>query len=72
MSWWAHSVFEHRGAVALIAWIFWVLVSITLHELAHGWAALWQGDRTPVEQDRMTFNPLVHNVRLRDLRGVGQ
>jgi Zn-dependent protease len=60
MSWWAHSVFEYRGAVALIAWIFWVLVSITLHELAHGWAALWQGDRTPVEQDRMTLNPLVH------------
>jgi Zn-dependent protease len=37
-----------------------VIVSITLHELAHGWAALWQGDDTPVAQDRMGFNPLVH------------
>ena len=24
-----------------------VIISIVLHELAHGWAAIWQGDDTP-------------------------
>ena len=37
-----------------------VIVSIVLHELAHGFAALRLGDRTPVLQNRMTGNPLVH------------
>ncbi|MCS7034629.1 MAG: site-2 protease family protein [Phycisphaerae bacterium] len=37
-----------------------VVVSICLHELAHGLAAIRCGDNTPIEQDRMTLNPLVH------------
>ncbi len=37
-----------------------VIVSIVLHELAHGVAALRLGDRTPILQNRMTGNPLVH------------
>ncbi len=37
-----------------------VIVSITLHELAHGAAAIRLGDDTPLHQDRMTINPLVH------------
>lgn len=37
-----------------------IIVSITLHELAHGWTAVWYGDRTPIEMDRLTPNPLVH------------
>jgi len=44
----------------LVSWVFWVLLSITLHELAHGWAALWQGDDTPRRLGRMTPNPIVH------------
>ncbi len=44
----------------LLSWIFWVLLSITLHELAHGWAAIWQGDDTPLRHGRMTVNPIVH------------
>lgn len=44
----------------LISWIFWVIFSITMHELAHGWAAIWQGDRTPIELGHMNGNPLVH------------
>jgi Zn-dependent protease len=46
--------------VFVVSVIATVVVSITLHELAHGWAALWQGDRTPIEQGHMTANPLVH------------
>ena len=37
-----------------------VVVSIVLHELAHGWAAIWQGDDTPVQSGHMNVNPLVH------------
>jgi Zn-dependent protease len=37
-----------------------VIISITLHELAHGWTAVAFGDRTPIEMDRLTPNPLVH------------
>ena len=59
-TWWVHRVVETRGAVVLVAWIFWVILSIVLHELAHGWAALWQGDDTPRRLGRMTMNPLVH------------
>ena len=37
-----------------------VVISIVLHELAHGWAAIRLGDETPIRQGRMTGNPLVH------------
>jgi len=37
-----------------------VVVSICLHELAHGIVAVKLGDDTPIEQGRMTLNPLVH------------
>lgn len=37
-----------------------VVVSIILHELAHGWAAIWQGDDTPLRLGHMTANPMVH------------
>ncbi len=37
-----------------------VVVSIVLHELAHGWMAIRLGDDTPIRLGRMTGNPLVH------------
>jgi Zn-dependent protease len=37
-----------------------VVVSITIHELAHGVTAVWRGDRTPIETGHMTLNPAVH------------
>jgi len=37
-----------------------VVISICLHELAHGFAAIWLGDRTPEETGHITLNPLVH------------
>lgn len=60
MSWWVHELWQAGLYVELVSWIFWVLFSITLHELAHGWAAIWQGDTTPIVQQRMTLNPVVH------------
>ena len=58
--WWVHDLYQVGRTVELISWIFWVIFAITLHELAHGWAALWQGDDTPRRLGRMTANPLVH------------
>ncbi len=60
MHWWVHEVYSSLGMVALLSWVFWVLFSITLHELAHGWAAIWEGDSTPIETGHMTGNPVVH------------
>ena len=37
-----------------------VVISIVLHELAHGWMAIRLGDDTPIRAGRMTGNPLVH------------
>ena len=37
-----------------------VVISIVLHELAHGWAAIRLGDDTPLRMGHMTGNPLVH------------
>ena len=37
-----------------------VVVSVCLHELAHGLVAVRLGDDTPIVEERITLNPLVH------------
>ncbi len=37
-----------------------VLVSVILHELAHGIMAYWLGDHTAKDAGRLTFNPIKH------------
>jgi Zn-dependent protease len=37
-----------------------VIISVTIHELAHGLAALSQGDDTPRTEGHLTPNPVVH------------
>lgn len=46
--------------VYYVSWVVTVLVSVVLHELGHGFAALSQGDETPRETGHMTWSPLVH------------
>jgi Zn-dependent protease len=58
-NWWVAQAWE-QGPIYLISWVVWVIGSIVLHELAHGWTALRLGDRTPIETGHMTWNPLVH------------
>lgn len=48
------------GTAFVVSWIVWVVISIVLHELCHGWAALWLGDDTPRATGHMTWNPMVH------------
>ena len=43
-----------------VAWVFAILVSLTVHEFAHGWAALLFGDSTAKRSGRLTLNPIVH------------
>ena len=37
-----------------------IVISIVLHELAHGYVALWNGDATAKVSGRLTLNPLAH------------
>jgi len=37
-----------------------LLLSVVLHEYAHGWMALRQGDRTALDAGRLTMNPAAH------------
>ena len=53
-------IYNNWGLVGAAAFLFWAVFSVTLHELAHGWAAIWQGDQTPRIYGRMTWNPVVH------------
>lgn len=59
--WWmADQMTMPNGKVLVVSWLVWVIVSITLHELAHGWTALRYGDDTPIRAGHMTWNPIVH------------
>jgi Zn-dependent protease len=59
-SWWVYSLWSAGLVALLVSHLFWAVLSIVLHELAHGWAALWQGDPTPRQLGHMTANPMVH------------
>ncbi len=59
--WWISDQWSTiNGPVLVVSWLVWVIVSITLHELAHGWVAIKLGDDTPIRTGHMTWNPLVH------------
>jgi len=53
-NWW------QQNPVILVSWVFWVIISICLHELGHGVTAIRCGDDTPRVSGHMTLNPLVH------------
>lgn len=59
MGWWFGDVWQSSPTLAL-CWVAWVIISITLHELGHGWMAIRCGDGTPAYTGHMTLNPLVH------------
>lgn len=44
----------------LVVWTPPVLLAVTLHEVAHGWAARELGDDTAETLGRLSFNPLKH------------
>jgi Zn-dependent protease len=43
-----------------LTWYVVLLFSVSVHESAHGWAALQMGDDTAYRQGRITLNPISH------------
>ncbi|MCA9276583.1 MAG: site-2 protease family protein [Phycisphaerales bacterium] len=61
--WWISDLLNDpniNGKVWVVSWAVWVILSICLHELAHGWTAVRLGDDTPILSGHMTWNPIVH------------
>lgn len=50
-------------AILALEWYLVFIVSLTLHEGAHAWAAMLLGDRTAYEGGQVTLNPLPHIER---------
>lgn len=50
------SLFAQKFAI----WVLPVLFAITLHEVAHGWAARYFGDHTAERMGRLSLNPIKH------------
>ena len=46
--------------LTFVALIVALIISVIIHEMAHGYAALWQGDPTAKLQGRLSPNPAVH------------
>lgn len=44
----------------IAVWIVPILLAVTVHEAAHGWAAKQFGDRTAMMLGRLTLNPIKH------------
>ena len=53
-------LFSREGILALIVSIPGVLLAITMHECAHGYAAYLMGDNTAKYSGRLSLNPLKH------------
>lgn len=49
------------NSIVLIGFYIFILVyTIIIHEVAHGFVALWLGDSTAKYADRLNFNPIKH------------
>ncbi|MBI2055819.1 MAG: site-2 protease family protein [Candidatus Sungbacteria bacterium] len=49
-----------ENAIQIIVHIAIVIFSVVLHEVSHGFAALWLGDHTAEYEGRLTLNPVKH------------
>ena len=52
--------FSANEIVSLLLMIPCVLLTLAVHECAHGWAAMKLGDRTAYNLGRLTLNPIKH------------
>lgn len=48
------------GTIDIIFYIVILLMSVVIHEVSHGYAALYFGDRTAKDMGRLTLNPIPH------------
>ncbi len=54
-----YNAITHMTAIALFSLII-LIISIVVHEVAHGYSAYLFGDPTAKNQGRLTFNPIRH------------
>ncbi len=54
------STFSFERVLSIAVSVVLVMLSATVHEVAHGWAALKCGDPTAKEAGRLTLNPAAH------------
>ena len=54
------SGFSREAIISLILFIPVILISLTVHEYCHGYAAYKCGDNTAKWHDRLTLNPIQH------------
>lgn len=55
-----NSIFKMNNVYALIALVAAAVISITFHEISHGYAAYFLGDKTAKIYGRLSLNPLNH------------
>lgn len=53
-------ILQNNNFIALIAFLFAIILGITVHEFAHAWVAFKCGDPTAKYEGRLTLNPLAH------------
>lgn len=53
-------LFNNAGIIGILIVAVVVTISLVLHEIAHGYVALWNGDYTAKLNGRLTLNPLSH------------
>ncbi|MEJ2679031.1 MAG: site-2 protease family protein, partial [Gemmatimonadota bacterium] len=51
---------QHSEVVQIVLLLPVLVLSVVLHEVAHGWVALKQGDDTALRAGRLTLNPIPH------------
>lgn len=53
-------ILGYNGVISFVLALVAIVLSIVLHELAHGFVALMNGDATAKVNGRLTLNPLAH------------
>lgn len=51
---------SREGLLNVLAFLIAIVFALTLHELAHGLVALWNGDNTAKTYGRLSLNPFKH------------
>lgn len=54
------SILNNIGMDAAVAWVFIIVMAISIHEMAHAWMAQRCGDDTAAMMGRITPNPVAH------------
>lgn len=53
-------ILQLQAVIPFLLTLFWLMITITVHEFAHAWAADKLGDPTARFAGRLSLNPLVH------------